>query len=463
MYMLNRLTVALLLSCAVGCATYEEMPLVPADILAEIERTRDLGAEPSGVEVPADATDFVRLAGWMFRYGPTLWKARAEFSQARGLADTETPWPNPSFAAGPILGYDLEPPLDEEIVPFVEFGFTIPLSGRLGLQDEVNELKAQVAKTRLLTEQRRAYLELRRRFAHHLFTRRRHRVQASTVASARASAALTRRLVEAGGATALDVGLMELEIAEQERDLLAIKGRTAEIRTGLATLVGVHDRHLGELSDGGPPHVEDLPDLEAAKETLVAKHPALAVLSARYAVAEQELRLEVRKQYPDLQLGTSYEGDPGTDTKLIGLTLGIALPLFDRNQQNIVVAERAREMVRTEYEATLSEALAALEGAYAAHQLALERLRLLKEVALPRAEANLDIAVRSIRAGNLDALKYLEVERRLHSLRLEAVLAEEACQQLISQIEQLLGQPLARFPGEPDLEFPFTQEEGLQS
>ena len=67
-------------------------------------------------------------------------------------------------------------------------------------------------------------------------------------------------------------------------------------------------------------------------------HPELARLRARYEAAEAALRLEISKQFPDLRIGPSAAGDSGDKKTVLGLALGIALPIFDRNQQAIAAA-----------------------------------------------------------------------------------------------------------------------------
>ncbi|MBI4881109.1 MAG: TolC family protein [Planctomycetes bacterium] len=448
---------AALCAAPAGCVSYQAEPLVPAEILAEIERTRGAAGPAAGSaeETAAVTPDLARAAAWLLDFGPTPAEARAEADAARALAETSTPLPNPRIAAGPLLGYDLAPGATGALQPFVEFGFSVPLSGRRARQDEIHDLEASLAETRLLTEHRRAYLELRELLGSRVLARRRLALQIEAVESARKSLALTQRLLEAGGAGSLDVGLMEIEATEQEGALLALREREANAAAALAGLVGVRADRLGEPSaELELPLLAALPDLVAAKEILVENHLDLAVLRERHALAEKELRLEVARQYPDLDVGASWEGDPGDTKKVLGLTLGIELPLFDRNEQGIAVAAGRRAALRAAYAAALSQALAALEGAYATHALAGERRRLIESVMLPRAEANLDLAFRSIQAGTLDALKYLEVERRVRALRAAALAADEDLFRALSAIERLIGRPLALLPGEAAAGFP---------
>ncbi len=453
---LHRLLPAALLAPLVGCQSYESAPLIPEEILREIERARDLPEmHPDPENATVVAPDFDVLAGWMLEGSPTLELARTNAAATGALAEIATPLPNPTLGAGPLYGLDLESNAPNPLVPFVEFGFSIPLSGRRGYQDEVNELLAEEARTEVVVAHRHAYLRLRELFAARILAHQQLLAQSEILESARRSEAVTRQLVEAGAASALDVGLMQLEVTDGERGLLDIRELLAELEASLASLVGINARHLGApITDLEQLPAFALPELDVTKLLLLENHHTLSVLRARYAVAEKQLRLEIARQYPDLTIGASYAGDPGDTKKVLGLALGIDLPLFDRNQRGIAIAEQERERIRTEYEATLSVALASLDGLLARRAILLEREQLLREVALPLAESNVDVAVRSIRAGELDALRVLEVERSLRAVRIEALQVNAKLRTNASRIEQLIGWSLEELPeesGTPDL------------
>ena len=450
-----RLLPAVLIALLAGCKSYQADPLIPEEILREIERARDLPEEsvPPGETGP----DLEQLATWMLENSPTLAMARVEAVAAGALAEVDTPLPNPTLSAGPIAGFDLPADASGSVVPFVEFGFTIPLTGRLGYQDEVNELLAEQARTKLVVVHRRALLELRKLYAVRVLTHRRLLAQAEILESLRRSAGVTRQLVDAGTASALDVGLMKLEVTEAEVVELDFREREVQVDAALSSLIGVDARHLGVRVAGRELSlVTEPPSPDIAKGILLANNPDLAMLRARYAVAEKQLRLEIAKQYPDLQIGATFAGDPGTDVSFLGLPLGISLPIFDRNQQPIVVAEQARELIRTEYEATLSRALASLDELLDRHEILAERWRLMEEVALPRSEANVEAARQSILAGEVDVLRVLEVARRSRTLRIEILAAEEALRLLTVELEQLLGWPLTQFPAGAFPNYPGT-------
>ncbi|MFH2000558.1 MAG: TolC family protein, partial [Planctomycetota bacterium] len=466
------LIVALLIT---GCKTYEARLLIPLEILEEVEASRNLlSAVSPRLEAgqgnqkmdpiplsrdPSLPTGFSQMARWMALYSPELQRARAEYEQAHSVAQIDTPLPNPEISMGPLIGTRLGPGATHKIQPAVDFGFSLPLNNRLFKNDRILQAKEEEAYVNLVVTHRKLYLRLRSLYIEWILSEKKFRIQEEVRDSSLKSLDLTNRMVKAGIASALDQGLMELESVQQEAHRLEAESRCIETEEELSRIMGVSLETVRAAFSFQLPSLEKpLPDLHEAKAIMVGNHPGLALLRARYAVAEKELCLAVAEQYPDLQLGTSYEGDPGDARKVWGLSIGIALPLFDRNQQGIAEAEAEREKVRTAYSALLNESLATLEGLYERFALANKKYTLLRDSVLPRSEANLNAALQSIRSGTIDSLKYLEVERTLRSLLIEVVSVEMEIRQRLNDVEQVMGVPLVLFPFETEEEFPYLMD-----
>jgi outer membrane protein TolC len=131
----------------------------------------------------------------------------------------------------------------------------------------------------------------------------------------------------------------------------------------------------------------------------LTRRPEMGRVLANYAAAEAELRLEVARQYPDLELGPGFIWDQGVHR----WTLALALPnlLGFRNRAAITQAEAARaaagarvvetqEGLLAEVDAALSRCLgAALERAAADSQVTFSaRASALAEAAYQRGETS---------------------------------------------------------------------------
>ncbi|MCZ7648058.1 MAG: TolC family protein [Planctomycetota bacterium] len=437
-----------------GCASYTPKPLAPEDVVARAALTR---AQPDAEgPAPAGPVTFVQAARWMLAHGPEVREAVAAYETSLARAGRKTPLPNPGLEIGPQFGFGPDQGPVNAWSPFGSIGFTIPLGKRLRRQDELNRALADVARVEALVRHREIYLELRGRYSELALARRREAERAEIVASARKAALAARKLVEAGQATALDVALFDLDLMQVEAESLEARRETARAGAGLARAVGVRADLFAALPAGALPVLPaSIPGEEELKTQLVAHHPELARLRARYEAAERELRLEIARQWPDFTFGPSFDSESGEKRTVVGLTLGLEIPFFDRNEQGIAEAERRREEVRVRYEAAANRALAGLEAARADLELARSMAALVRDTMAPRAARNIELAQRAVEAGAGDVLKLLDAERSHRAVRLRALEADLAERAAWVALESAVGQPLLRFPGEEaDVEAP---------
>lgn len=202
-------------------------------------------------------------------------------------------------------------------------------------------------------------------------------------------------------------------------------------------MIGTHAEHFSKLP--GEPLAklpEAVPALPELQKIMLNNNPELARMRARYEVAELQLHLEISKQYPDFKFGPTTTGDPDNRKTVIGLTLGVDLPIFDRNQQMIATAKQKREEIRVKYEAAANRALAALDRTHANTHLASEKLNLLNTLLLPRANSNIELSRKALEVGVSDSLKFLEAERSQRAVLLDVLDTELSLRTAWVELEQ---------------------------
>ena len=154
----------------------------------------------------------------------------------------------------------------------------------------------------------------------------------------------------------------------------------------------------------------------------------LIALQAGYATQEERFSLEVLRQFPSFTLGVSRARDT-SDIRTIGFTVGLDLPLWNRNRGGIAVARATRERLYAEYvsrlhgvRADIAELSADLE------RIGGQRAVLARELPeLERAEKTMRDAVTN---GDVTLLAYEAVrstllDKRLVLLSLEQAAAEQ--------------------------------------
>jgi outer membrane protein, heavy metal efflux system len=426
-----------------GCQTpqpYQPASLPSAD--SAISQVLAARPEPGDGELSLNAA-----ATLLATHNPELATLRAEFATLARVAEFANPLPNPTLEVGGSFGTKLE----DDRRPFgPHFGlvFSLPMGPRLACGDDLNAAQAAKADLEIRARHRELYLELRAAYAEIALARRRMTEQAAVAATAAESAELALKLTEIGSATGLDVGLMELDYEEERLAFAHAESAVAEAEAALATLMGVdyrivRDRPLQSLNFAG-----DWPDIEALRKLLVAHHPDLARLRGEFAVAAARLRLELARQIPDLEFGTEFEQDVGEEKQVLGLSVGVELPLFDRNTQGIAEASGQRDAVRARYEATLAAALAQLDSQRDRFAMHSRTRSLLDDKLLPRAKSALEDAEQLLEAGVVDTRRLFELRGRSRELQLLLVDAEIARIRALMAIEASIGRPLFLLPDE---------------
>lgn len=113
----------------------------------------------------------------------------------------------------------------------------------------------------------------------------------------------------------------------------------------LAAQVGLHpDCRDFELLGNLPTGVPALRPVPTADALLSAY--SLRSLTAAYGANEQELRREIRRQYPEISLSPSFMREDGENK--LGLGLELDIPLWNRNREAIAAAGHDRAIKRNE-------------------------------------------------------------------------------------------------------------------
>lgn len=392
-----------------------------ADALAAVST-----ADPTsfGVSDGLSLTEAQAIALW---YNPSLRIARLEAEQARATAQAAGRW------ADPELGFETgEKSVDAEAGGFLRdagdttrswisapsLSITIPLSGRLGAEKRLSRSMQEVAQLRAVEAEQRLLTELRDAWSRWTATRQRISLLDEHLALLARFTGPADALATAGEVAPSGARLFRIESLRKDAERAREQAAEAEQRAGLLELMG--------LVPEAP--VELLPTLSTespAEAEPIETHPALLRAAAEYRAAEDQLRVELRKQYPDLTLSPTYT-DEGDETSLV-VGMGFPLPVWNANREGIAAAVAARDLARAraeaEYRQLLAErakAQAALEGSRA------QRERLLEGV-VPVIDAQVSESLALLEVGELDIVVLHEALTQALETKLElldAILAE---------------------------------------
>lgn len=445
---------SLILACGsallmAGCASYRPTPIDPA-VLAEVWQDLDqrgateqvraavaASAAPSAVTGfdLADGIDLVEAEAAALFFNPAIRATRLQSGVPAAEARHARLWEDPELG---IDGEYLLADVDDPLVLGGSIGITIPLSGRRGAAARLaaarlaaSELAVWGAEWALLSELRQAWLELAGRRARIALLERAETELARLVG-------LAPHFRAAQAVTVVDERLLRIQQLRVRDARLQAQARVARQRLAILALIGLHPAQEWRLRATW----EELPTfapVDAAQvlaETL--DHPQLRQVMAAYQVAERQLALEVRKQYPDLRFGLGGGSDEGEAVVLFGLGL-VPIPLWNANRAAIAGARAERAVAGVEIEAALQELTHRFAAAGQAHQVAAARLALLEQELAPLVDQQVTDARRLTGLGQLDLFLLADALEQARQVRLELLDARLALSAAALAQQTLVG------------------------
>ena len=186
--------------------------------------------------------------------------------------------------------------------------------------------------------------------------------------------------------------------------------------------------------------------------SVVATVPTFEAVSARLATspslrrAQTELQrrsalseLERAKRTPDLtvSLGVKRDEQLGRQQAVIGLS--IPLPLFDRNQGNLLEALRREDKSRDELAAADIQLKSAVAQAWGRLDTADAQARTLRDLVLPGAQSAYDAATKGFELGKFNFIDVLDAQRTLFQAKAQYLRARGEAHRAAADIDRLLG------------------------
>lgn len=230
---------------------------------------------------------------------------------------------------------------------------------------------------------------------------------------------------------------------------------------------------MGLSPDADVRLIPDLPATLAAHpedeiDRLITANTSLAVARAEYQVAEQALRLEIRKQFPDLTIGSGYGSE---DDQRLLLGASFPIPVLNANRAGIAEAAARRDLARATAEVTFERLTRELALARASLSAAERQRRAFEAELVPMMDEQIREIERLAELGEVDTPLLLETLTRGFGIRNELLELRIAEISAAATIARLLGPdsvasptPIAEPPSDPhsDSSLPTIPQETQQ-
>lgn len=256
---------------------------------------------------------------------------------------------------------------------------------------------------------------------------------------------IAERRVGAGDEPEIVMILAQAEIAHARQAHIAAMQQYESLQLELAEIVGWPSDRLPELS-GEVCHAHEAPPLDRLAELATEHHPAFSVHELSLRAAEARVRAADRDAWPEPSLGASYtrEGAASDQPHIWLVTLGLPLPLWERNQGRRAEARAALGIARAERDAFLEMYRPRLDRAARAVDSAAERVAIFSADILPAFEQNLERIRRAYEMGELDIHQVSQTRQRMIESQQDALEAMEDYYEAASALQSLVGTPVWR-------------------
>ncbi|MCH8241681.1 MAG: TolC family protein [Planctomycetes bacterium] len=429
-----------------GCQSYQRQPLDLTDYASKwVDRSLDV--EPIGTyaaslaytadsPAPFDSTDGLSLneaEAVALHFNPQLLIARSQADVPLAGAEEAGWWPDPNFQVqvlrfvdrGDKTRFKFDRPSFDGLNPggaettplgyrrvegdFIDnpwivgagLSITIPISGRLAVEKTVRWSQYSAAWRGILLAEWDLLTRLRAAWLEWSTSQERLKAASEYVNKLESIAGIAQQLMVAGELRPTESRLLQIELARRRMNILVFEREVERQRLALHSLLGLSpDAPVSLNPDVFIPSISVQPDQRCA--ALLQNHPQIKSVEAEYETAEQQLRLEIRRQYPDLNIGPNYSYDEGFSR--FGLSLGFPIPLWNRNRQAIAESWAQRDAAQMRAHATVERVLSELAQAESRLTYASQQRAMLLEKVAPLVDRQVEDSRTLLSLGEVDVL-----------------------------------------------------------
>ncbi|MBF8757712.1 TolC family protein [Pseudomonas guariconensis] len=244
--------------------------------------------------------------------------------------------------------------------------------------------------------------------------------------------------VKAGQSSPVEATRAQVQLAQAQAQVRRAESQRVVANQSLARLTGSPQAAFarldaGELSPGPAPRAETLLDR-------VSQTADWRLAEAQILRGEASLGSEKAKRIPDLtvSLGSQYSREDRERVNVVGLSM--PLPLFDRNQGNVLAAARRADQARDLRNAVQLRLHSDTRSAVSQWASAMQEVQAYDRTILPSAQQAVDTATRGFEMGKFAFLDVLDAQRTLieaRGLYLEALASATDAR---AQVERLYGE-----------------------
>jgi cobalt-zinc-cadmium efflux system outer membrane protein len=351
----------LLAGCLYGCATYHPEPLDAAKTAQQLDSRsmsnpglcQYLKANPETKlpSCPPLEWNLAALTLVGFYYSPDIAVADARVREADAAIITAGAVPNPTVHLGPQFREAISPNFAPWGIGSFNLDLPIETAGKRGYRTAEAQRLADAARLAAGETAWTVRGRIRAALLQYLLDLRERDLSAHEAERLAQVVRLFEQRINAGGASQPELYLAQGSLQGARLKSIEIVARVSVDRNVLSAALGVPVSALDGLAFSwpgfdSPPGQQSLSPTEIQQLALLNRIDLRRQLT-QYAAADEALKLEIAKQYPDIDIAGGYSWEGGENIFELGPSA--VLPVFNQNQGPIAEAEARRREVAAQF------------------------------------------------------------------------------------------------------------------
>ncbi|TLP69714.1 TolC family protein [Pseudomonas nitroreducens] len=365
---------------------------------------------------------------------PELAASGREIGIAQGLREQA------GLLRNPTLSWDQEGADSRNRTTTIGISQPLELGGKRGARVELAERGQDVAALSLQARRNQLRGEVIAAFYTSLRAQERERLAQQSVELAQRGVTAAEGRVRAGKAPPLEANRAQVQLAEVRLEQSRARRERADANQALAALMGLA---LPDFSGVRSDSVEPLPGLPSSNQLLdrLGDSAEMRLAQTRIDQGEAAVRLAKTQRIPDLDVsvGTQEAIDAGNRDRIAVIGFSLPLPLFDRNQGNILAESRRADQARDLRNATELRLRQETQQALQQWSTAQGEVNAFRQTILPSAQTAVESATRGFEMGKFGFLEVLDAQRTLITARDQYLRALAQVSDAWGRIERVYG------------------------
>jgi len=371
------------------------------------------------------------------------WKAAVEqVPQAQSL-------PDPKFN----YGYFVQE-VETKVGPQRQrFGImqVFPWFGKLRARKDAAAANAEAAQKRYEGEKLKLFAEVKDVFYEYAYLARAVEIARENLELIKHFEEVARTKYMAAAASHPDVIRAQMELAKLEDQLKSLEEMREPISARLNSILNRRSFTILPW-----PRVETFQPVQISRDKIIemlkANNPELAALDFEVEAAKSRVELAKKKFYPDIGVGVdSIQTDGGDDAVILMFSLNLPIwrDSYKGAEQQARADVRKRAQEKRQAENTI---VARTERALYDFEDSFRKVKLYRDVLIPKAEELLGSSETAYKAGTIDFLSLTDAQRMLlkYQLFYERAVADNG--QKLAELEMLSGTELMTVEGDSGVE-----------